>query len=306
MLLKFAIKDYLEEKEFANLAPRTIQAYGDTLTEFQTFCSELELIDTDDIREQTVKSYLVYCQKERQNSVLTKNTKLQHLKTFFQFLEDEEVITQKKNPARKLKQAKTETKIEVFSDEQIRMMLRYYRRLKARDKSFWSYRDHTIIIFLLGTGSRLGEMINLKWSDLDLITKTATLFGKARKQESIPLTNKLTHEMYEYRLFVERFRGKLPEYVFTTREGGQLTPNAIKLMFSRLSKIMNFKNVRLSCHTCRHTFAHRCLMAGMDVFTLSKMLRHSNLKMTERYLAIWGTALREQNDKFNPLNSLEI
>ncbi|WP_144550989.1 tyrosine-type recombinase/integrase [Bacillus mycoides] len=306
MLLKFAIKDYLDEKEFANLAPRTIKAYGDTLIEFQTFCSERELIDTEDIRESTLKSYLVYCQKERQNSVLTRNTKLQHLKTFFQFLEDEEVINQKRNPARKLKQAKTETKIEVFSDEQIRMMLRYYRRLKARDKSFWSYRDHTMIVFLLGTGSRLGEMINLKWSDLDLMSQTATLFGKARKQESIPLTDKLTRELYEYRLFVERSKGKLPEYVFTSREGNQLTPNAVKLMFARLAKIMNFKNVRLSAHTFRHTFAHRCLMAGMDVFTLSKLLRHSNLKMTERYLAIWGTALREQNDKYNPLERMDI
>ncbi|PEA82459.1 tyrosine-type recombinase/integrase [Bacillus pseudomycoides] len=306
MLLKFAIKDYLDEKEFVNLAPRTIKAYGDTLIEFQAFCSDRELIDTEDIRESTLKSYLVYCQKERQNSVLTRNTKLQHLKTFFQFLEDEEVINQKRNPARKLKQAKTETKIEVFSDEQIRMMLRYYRRIKARDKSFWSYRDHTMIVFLLGTGSRLGEMINLKWSDLDLMSQTATLFGKARKQESIPLTDKLTRELYEYRLFVERFRGKLPEYIFTSREGNQLTPNAVKLMFSRLAKIMNFKNVRLSAHTFRHTFAHRCLMAGMDVFTLSKLLRHSNLKMTERYLAIWGTALREQNDKYNPLERMDI
>ncbi|WP_017152741.1 tyrosine-type recombinase/integrase [Bacillus bingmayongensis] len=306
MLLKFAMKDFKVEKEFANLSPRTIQSYMATLHEFQVFCSERELIDTRDIREVTVKSYLMYCQKTRGNNVVTRNTKLHHLKIFFNYLQHEDVITEKENPIRKMKLAKEEIKIEVFQDEHIKQMLRYYRRLKARNKSFYAYRDHTIIVFLLGTGSRLGELINIRWSELDLVNQTVTLFGKARKQQTVPLTDKLVKEFCEYKMFVERELGKTPEYVFTTREGNQLTPNGIKLVFKRLKQVMNFNDVRLSAHTFRHTFAHRCLMAGMDVFTLQRMLRHSNLRMTERYLALWGTALREQNDKFNPLNSLEI
>ncbi|MGG0262998.1 tyrosine-type recombinase/integrase, partial [Bacillus mycoides] len=160
--------------------------------------------------------------------------------------------------------------------------------------------------FTVPPHSRLGELINIRWSELDLANQTVTLFGKARKQQTVPLTDKLVKELCEYKVFTERELGKTPEYVFTTREGTQLTPNGIKLIFKRLKAVMNFTDVRLSAHTFRHTFAHRCLMAGMDVFTLQRMLRHSNLRMTERYLALWGTALKEQNDKFNPLNSLEI
>ncbi|MCU5658257.1 tyrosine-type recombinase/integrase [Bacillus cereus] len=306
MLLKFAMQDFKEEKEFANLTTRTIGAYMMTLYEFQAWCADRELIDTRDVREATIKSYLVYCQKERKNGVVTRNSKLHHLKIFFNYLQHEEIITEKGNPIRRMKLAREDTKIEVFQDEHIKQMLRYYRRLKTRNKSFYAYRDHTIIVFLLGTGSRLGELINIRWSELDLVNQQATLYGKARKQQSVPLTDKLIKELCEYKIFLERELGKLPEFVFTTREGTQMSPNSVKLMFKRLKSVMNFKDVRLSAHTFRHTFAHRCLMAGMDVFTLQRMMRHNSLRMTERYLSLWGTALKEQNDKFNPLNNLEF
>lgn len=85
----------------------------------------------------------MYCQKTRDNNVVTRNTKLHHLKIFFNYLQHEEIITEKENPIHKMKLAKEEVKIEVFQDEHIKQMLRYYRRLKARNKSFYAYRDHT-------------------------------------------------------------------------------------------------------------------------------------------------------------------
>lgn len=49
--------------------------------------------------------------------------------------------------------------------------------------------------------------------------------------------------------------------------------------------------------------AHRM---SADVFSLQKMLRHSDLDMSKKYLALWGTASKEQNNKFNPLNHLDL
>jgi integrase/recombinase XerD len=46
--------------------------------------------------------------------------------------------------------------------------------------------------------------------------------------------------------------------------------------------------------------------AGADAFTVQKMLRHTALAMTMRYVNLFGTALKEQNDKYNPLNGVEL
>lgn len=113
-------------------------------------------------------------------------------------------------------------------------------------------------------------------------------------------------ELCEYRVFTERQFQELPEYVFTDNQGERLTENSVKCIFKRLKAAMNFKGVRLSAHTFRHTFAVRMIKAGADVFTVQKMLRHTDLSMTMRYVNLFGTALRDQNDKFNPLNGLDL
>ncbi|MCV9888775.1 tyrosine-type recombinase/integrase [Metabacillus halosaccharovorans] len=306
MLMKFAIQDFKDDREFQNLSKQTIKTYQIILGEFQKFCAEKEVLNVEDVTSNIVKSYLLYCRKSKGNNPVTINTKIKNLKAFFNYMVNSDVINEKRNPMLKIEKIKTDTKIEVFSDNHIKQMLGYYRKLKGREHSFYAYRDHTIILTLLGSGMRLGELCNLKWNEIDLISGTIIVFGKNRTQASIPITDKLVKELAEYKVFCQQHFPEPSEYVFINRENKPMTTDAVKNVFKRLKAIMNFKDVRLSAHTFRHTFAHRFLMNGGDVFTLQKMLRHSNLKMTEKYLAIWGTALREQNEKYNPLNSLDV
>ncbi|GGA11941.1 tyrosine recombinase XerC [Paenibacillus marchantiophytorum] len=307
MLIKFAIQEFKDDREYKNLSPRTIESYLMTLKEFQTYCGEQEVVSIEDVSQSIIKSYLIYCQKERGNNPTTRNSKLHSIKIFFNHLEEIEVIESKKNPIKKMFYVKEDIQIEAFNDYHINQMLNYYRRIKQRERTFHAYRDYTIIITLLGTGVRLGELINLKWNDVDFKSGTITVYGKKREQSSIPLADKLIRELAEYQVFCKQHFKELSEYVFVSdRKNGKLAVDAVKSIFMRLKKAMAFKDVRLSCHTFRHTFAHRMLMNGCDIFTLQKMLRHSQLNITQRYLSIWGTALREQNQKFNPLNNLDI
>ncbi|MGE7771907.1 tyrosine-type recombinase/integrase [Viridibacillus arvi] len=303
MLVKFAFQDFLDEKEFRNLSDKTISGYKVLFKEFNNFVTEQGIVDVTDITQSTVKGYLVYCRKERRNNPVSVNTKLKNLKAFFNHLQEQEYI--EKNPCVKIQYLETDTQIEVFTDSQIRQMLNYYRRQKNSDRQFAAYRNHTIIIVLLGTGIRRGELCNLKWSDIDMLEKLMQVYGKSRRQETIPITSKVVQELLEYRLYLDSHFEELNEYVFINRYNRHLTENAVNNIFQRLAKKMNFSNVRLSAHTFRHTFAQKFLLNGGDVFSLQKILRHKKLSMTEKYLALWGQQLSAQNDKYNPLNGFD-
>lgn len=303
MLLKFAIQEFHDDRQFKNVAKQTKDTYKILLNQFLEFCNENEIVNVEDITPNIIKKYII-TQQKKGNKPTTTNTKLQRIKAFLNYMVEIEVIT--KSPADKISRAKEDIKIEVFTDYHIKQMLTYYRRIRRRENAFWAYRDYTLILTMLGTGIRLTESTNLKWSDVDFKNQTLSIFGKNRKQESVPVTEKLLKELSAYKVYCEQLFGDYTTYVFTDKDGKQLTANAIKCIFKRLSSVMNFKDVRVSAHTFRHSFCQRCIMSGMSTFAIQKLMRHSSIAVTEKYAAMWGNDLKEQNDKFNPLNSLEV
>lgn len=76
MLLKFAIQDFKEVREFKNLSEQTIKTYMIQLNEFQALCSEKEILNVEDVTVNTMKSYLHYCMKYQKNNPVTINTKI--------------------------------------------------------------------------------------------------------------------------------------------------------------------------------------------------------------------------------------
>ena len=69
---------------------------------------------------------------------------------------------------------------------------------------------------------------------------------------------------------------------------------------------MNFKDMKVSRHTFKYMYRHRLAMSGISAFAIQKMMRHKNINVTMRYVAMWGNELKEQNDKHNPLNNSNI
>jgi len=303
MLLKFAIADYKEDREFNNSSEANMRNIHYNLNVFYEYCIENEITNIEEVTHQHVRNFLMM-RKEEGDKPSTLNTRLLRIRALFNYCVEYEYI--KKSPASRVKRQKENIRIEVFTDEQINQMLSYYRRLKQRDKSLYSYRDYTLIVFLLSTGFRKEETCNLKWSDVDLVNKTIKVFGKNKKLETIVITEKLAKELSAFYLFTKRYFNEETEYVFPNRYGKRLTRNAVHMIFRGLKEKMNFKDVRVSAHTFRHTFCNRLVASGMSPFAIQKMMRHENITVTMRYVNLWSEQLRKLNDEHNPLNNLSI
>ena len=262
MLLKFAIQDFMDDRKFKNLREETLEGYLKTLDQFHEFCVEREVVRTDDITPGVVKAYLTYCMEERGNKPGTINHKLHNIKIFCNYLEECEIYNEKTNPIKKINYVETEVDIRPFSEYQIKKMLNYYRRLNARDKQFYSYIDYVLILVFLGTGARVGEIVNMKWDDIDWKNNLVLVKGKQRHRP-IPV-DKLKKEAGN--TIPRQVEFKEPsEYVFTNRFNKPLTRNAIQNIFKRLKDIMAFMNVRSL--TLSDIFAYFMVLNGVDPFT---------------------------------------
>lgn len=110
MLLKFAFKDFLDDRRFKNTTEKNIRNYLTLLGEFVNYCTDNEVVNVEDIAQSHVRDYLMLCQ-DKGNQAGTINTKLLRIRAFLKYMVECEVINN--NPAHKVKFQKTDVKIEV-------------------------------------------------------------------------------------------------------------------------------------------------------------------------------------------------
>ena len=139
-----------------------------------------------------------------------------------------------------------------------------------------------IVICALNTGMRKGEILGLKWDDVDLVHGFILLqITKNGERREIPINNTLLVTFKD--LFTgtdERPRRIDIPYVFYDRKNDGRYNNVQK-SFNRAMKRAGIKDFRF--HDLRHTFASHLVMAGVDITTVKELLGHKTLTMTLRY-----------------------
>jgi len=199
----------------------------------------------------------------------TVNHELTILRRFFNLAIDRDYIPN--NPANKVDFLKiTDQKRPRFlSGEEI-------QRLQGELENS---RFKLMIDILLYTGMRVGELINLEWEDIDFGRRQINIrpklgwSPKAGKERNIPLSGKVRDLLSSL--------DRKCTHLFHSRTGNKVNRNHLREAFIRACRRASIENATL--HTLRHTFASQLVMKGIDLYTVSQLLGHSDLKSTQIY-----------------------
>ena len=308
------------------LREKTIASYEQALRLFERWCREqLAVEDVDKVTEATIRRYIndlqergkysFYCDDrtrginhpERRRdfrkpiSVTTINNYIRNLRVFFNWLDVEIVI--RKNPMKKIKQLKNDRKARDFlTDEDFKKLV------GCLDKSYFSeHRDYAMIMLMIDSGMRLGECSCLLLDDINLARHQIALraeITKGRKDRVVYFSAKTEQVLRRWLQYKDRHCES--DYLFPSRSA---TGNHIQVSNFET----NFKNYlrrsgideRISPHCLRNNFAKRCLMNGMDIYTLSRILGHSSVTVTEQaYLDLTDEDLGKRYQHYSPLNAM--
>ena len=279
MFIKTLSKEFIFDCQVRDLAPRTIRNYEKQLGYFVRYLEEAQgVISLEDLKPIHIKQYIAMLQsKNHKPSYINDLLKAVKVMCSYAYQEGytDEVITKR---VKNVKEPKV--LIHTFSDNEIVRMVKYYD-----GNDYLSIRNRLIMMMLFDTGIRISELINLKPQQIR--DGYFTIYGKGRKERVVPQSPTICKWMLKYNLSREAyFEFKdAEEYYFVSKNGKPLTPEAVSKIMKKASKAVGVNPlVRISPHTCRHTFAHQELKNGLDLYSLSRLLGHESVTITQRYL----------------------
>lgn len=319
------IDDFMNYCEYRNLSKKTLLSYEQTLRLFSRYLIDTYKINrSEQVTQQIILNY-INDTKERgkytvvanentkktnnpQNrgdygkkvSIVTLNNYIRNLKVYFNYMYENRII--KKNPTQKIKLIHVPRKAKGDMND-----IEVNNLLKCFDLSrFHEYRDCVITELLFDTGMRLGECLLIKEkTDINFAERTIFLPAdntKGKKDRYVFFSVQMATELKRWLQYKDRY--KESEYVFCTIKGTVLQERSFESNFSNYGERIGKKEI--NPHLLRNNFAKRFLMNGGDIFTLSKILGHSSIKVTEQcYLDLQTEDLKKQYEKHSPLMNLK-
>jgi len=280
----FYFADFIAEKEASGLSKKSIQNYIDVHSKYIR-----EVGNT--LSEETIKEWVHTMLSNKMNPISI-NFYINQIRVYAYWLMNKGYLN-----GFEIKKLKTqEPQIKTITDEDIRKLL----ERPSVKSSFTTFRSWAIISFILGTGARASTIVCLKVEDIDFVSKEIKYTHLKNKSSAIiPLSSSLEKSLRAYLNAWDIGNN----YLFTDKFGGQLTVNALE------KSVRNYCKARdVECkgvHSFRHTFAKKYVLNGGNVFVLQRLLTHTDLTMTKKYVRLFNNDLHIGYDNLCPLDAYQ-
>lgn len=208
------------------------------------------------------------------------------------------------NPSERLVVPKTGRHLPaVLSFDEIERMIAVLEENRVGSSEFIVRRNRAIIEVLYGSGLRVSELVNLKFSDMRTDDGFMIVRGKGDKQRLVPVSDVSVRQIDDYLPLREQLDIKKGEedYIFLNQRGAHLTRTMILIFLKELALRADIQKT-ISPHTLRHSFATAMLEGGANLRVVQMLLGHENIVTTEIYTHIDTTRLHEEIINFHPRN----
>ncbi len=295
-----------------NSSALTVAGYEQDIAQFSAFRWGADVrapYDWNRVNAEDAREFLMSITGDKAQSTTTRR-KLAALRSFFRFLQREEIVTE--NPFSHIHGPRLKKPLpRVLTEENIRSLLAApdiaTNELRAKGQlskleEYTNIRDMAALEFLYSTGCRISEIIGLVWNQINFSTGGVIVTGKGSKQrlcilgkpalKALKRLRKLADEMW-------RDGGADITTIFLSARGHPLNSRDVE---RRMKHWLAYANLPtdLTPHKLRHSFATHLLDGGADLRSVQEMLGHSSLSTTQIYTHVSIERLKEEFNKSHP------
>lgn len=273
------VNKFISAKRIEGCSEKSLFYYENTISAMLSSINKnIKHIVTDDLR-----IYLTEYQKKNEISKVTLDNIRRILSSFFSWLEDEDYIL--KSPARRIHKVKATLCIKnTYSDEEIELM-----RGVCQNE-----RDLAIIDMLASTGMRVGEMVNLKRSDIDFQERECVVLGKGDKQRTVYFDARTKIHLQKY--LDTRNDDNDVLFVSLRDKSKTLGIGGIENLIRNLGKDAGINKAHP--HKFRRTLATGAIDKGMPIEQVQQLLGHKRIDTTLMYAMVKQSNVKASHRKY--------
>jgi len=294
MNIELLLEDFCHHSKFIRgVSDSTVKRYRENIS---NFARSAQISHISDVTEKKVLSFFLEGRVSKNWKTATYKTYYMSLLVFFRWCVkhtylDENYVDDLEIPKGSKSLPKKLSRQEAFKLLEVAFNYPYTQK-------YLRYRNHALFSMFLFTGLRKSELLKLKLTDVDVENRSVFVKGKGDKDRIIPLSTTLIHSLENYLKQRKKQNKSCSEFFTSSNRNQGLTDTGLKRL---IIKMRDATGIYFKTHELRHTFATLMLEGGCDIYSLSKMMGHSDIKTTTIYLSATAEHLRSQVIK-HPLN----
>lgn len=290
--LSAAYELYIADCEAQGFTSHTLRFYRGRLSPFVEWCDKHQIIFLAELTHYHIRQYLAEMQARKLSSAYV-HSHARALRSFLNFCVRDGLLDKSPFSAVKMPRLAKQVKRAIPTKD-------IQRVLRACESS---ERNQAIVLMFLDSGMRADELTTLNVGDVDAKNGSVIVRqGKGQKDRVTRIGAKTRRQVLRY-LALERGEHGADDPLFVNeRHGTRLTYSGISQLMKRLRKATGI--AEFSAHGLRRTFAINMLRAGVDVYTLAKIMGHEDITVLRHYLELLEDDIEVAHNRGGPVDKI--